>query len=36
MTVKLDVSKADLSFEAGFPKPEFGLFQDGTALLDRL
>lgn len=23
-------------FEAGFPKPEFGLFRDGAALLDRL
>lgn len=36
MAVKLDVSKADFAFEAGFPKPEFGLFRDGAALLDCL
>lgn len=36
MAIKLDVSKAELSFEAGFPKPEFGLFRDGAALLDHL
>ena len=36
MATKLEVSKADLMFEAGFPKPEFGLFRDMAALLDRL
>ena len=36
MTIKLEVSKADLVFEAGFPKPEFGLFREGTRLLDQL
>jgi hypothetical protein len=36
VAIKLEVSKADLAFEAGFPKPEFGLFQDGAALLDCL
>ena len=33
MAVKLEVAKADLSFEAGYSQPEFGLFQDGSALL---
>lgn len=36
MAIKLEVSKADLVFEAGFPKPEFGLFRDGASLLDGL
>lgn len=36
MALKLEVSKADLAFEAGFPKPEFALFRDGAALLDCL
>ena len=36
MATKLEVSKGDLAFEAGFPKPEFGLFRDGAALLDCL
>lgn len=34
--IKLGISKADLRFEAGFPKPEFGLFRDVAALLDHL
>jgi hypothetical protein len=36
VAIKLDVEKSNLAFEAGFPKPEFALFRDGTALLDRL
>jgi hypothetical protein len=36
VATKLEVSKAALSFEAGFPKPEFGLLRDAAALLDRL
>ena len=36
MALTLEVSKADLAFEAGFSKPEFALFGDGTALLDCL
>lgn len=36
MTIKLEVPKADLAFEAGFSKPEFALFRDGADLLDRL
>ena len=33
MAIKLEVSRADLSFEAGFPKPEFDLFREEGALL---
>jgi hypothetical protein len=36
VAIKLEVSKADLVFEGGFPKPEFALLRDGTALLDHL
>jgi hypothetical protein len=36
VAIKLDVSKADLAFEAGFPQPEFGLFRDVATLLDFL
>ena len=36
MAIKLDVGKADLTFEAGFPQPEFGIFRDGAALLHHL
>jgi hypothetical protein len=36
MAVKFDVSRADLSIEAGFSQPEFGLFRDTHALLDQL
>lgn len=36
MALTLEVSKADLAFEAGFSKPEFALFGDGAALLDCL
>lgn len=36
MSIKLDISKADLAFEAGFPKPEFGLLRDGATLMDHL
>lgn len=36
MPIKIAVEKSDLAFEAGFPKPQFALFRDGGALLDRL
>lgn len=36
MATTLDVSRADLAFEAGFSKPEFALFRDTARLLDRL
>ena len=36
MGINLEVAKADLAFEAGFPQPEFGLFQDTAALLHHL
>jgi len=36
VAIKIAVEKSDLAFEAGFPKPEFALFRDGGALLDRL
>lgn len=36
MAINLEVAKADLVFEAGFPQPEFGLFQDTAALLHHL
>ncbi|MEW6246723.1 MAG: hypothetical protein AB1555_08445 [Nitrospirota bacterium] len=31
--LKLEVSKADLGFEAGYSQPEFGLFREGASLL---
>ena len=36
VAIKLEVAKADLVFEAGYPQPEFDLFRDGATLLDRL
>jgi hypothetical protein len=36
VAIKLEVAKADLMFEAGFPQPEFDLFQDGATLLKRV
>lgn len=36
MGIRFDVSRADLSFEAGFSQPEFGLFRDTQALLHQL
>lgn len=36
MAIKLEVAKADLTFEAGFPQPEFDLFQDVSTLLNRV
>jgi hypothetical protein len=34
VALKLLVSKADITWEAGFPKPEFSLFRDTASLLD--
>ncbi len=36
MAINLEVAKADLVFEAGFPQPEFSLFQDGGVLMHHL
>jgi hypothetical protein len=36
VAIKFDVSKADLSLEAGFTQPEFGLFRDTQGLLHQL
>jgi hypothetical protein len=36
VAIKLEVKKADLAVEAWLPQPEFTLFRDGAALLDRL
>ncbi len=36
MATKLEVIRADLLFEAGFPQPEFGLLRDASALLHNL
>ena len=36
MAIKIEVAKADLSFEAGYARPEFSLFRDGSTLLDGL
>lgn len=36
MPIKIEVAKAELSFEAGYASPEFGLFRDGPTLLDAL
>lgn len=36
MPIKLDVVKANLAFEAGYPQPEFGLVQNVSPLLDAL
>lgn len=36
MAVKFNVSRGDLSFEAWFSQPEFGLFRDTQALLHQL
>lgn len=33
MAIMLDVAKADLAFEAGYAQPEFGLFEDRSAIL---
>jgi hypothetical protein len=36
LPIKVEVAKFDLAFEAGFPRPEFALFQNTALLLDRL
>ena len=36
MAINLQVQKADLAFEAGFPQPEFSLFHDAGALMHHL
>ena len=36
MAIKLEVAKADLSFEAAFAQPEFSLFQNTPVLLHHL
>jgi hypothetical protein len=36
VAIKLEVEKADLTFEAGYPQPEFGLFRDAAVLLQHL
>jgi len=36
VALKLEISKADLAFEAGFSRPEFALFQNAALLLDRV
>lgn len=36
MAIKLEVAKADLTFEGAYPQPEFALFGDGAALLHHL
>ncbi len=36
MAIMLDVAKADLAFEAGYSQPEFGLFEDRSAILGHL
>jgi hypothetical protein len=36
MPIALEVVKAELSFEAAFPQPQFGMLRDGPALLHHL
>ena len=36
MAINLNVEKAELTFEAGFPQPEFGLFLDVGTLMHHL
>lgn len=36
LAIKFDVTKADLTFEAGFGQPEFTLFRDTTGLFHHL
>jgi hypothetical protein len=35
-SVKISVERSDLTFEAGFPQPEFGLIRDASALLQHV
>ncbi len=36
MAIMLDVAKADLAFEAGYSQPDFGLFENRSAILTHL